>query len=86
MGDFNGDGKPDLAVANVNSSSVSILLGNGDGTFEAAGDGVGKYPESVAVGDFTGDGKPDLAVANRGVNDVSILLGNGVRTHLRRRG
>ena len=57
--------KADLAVANYGSDNVSVLLGNGDGTFQtqktyAVGDG----PTSVAVGDFNGDGKADLAVAN----------------------
>jgi len=78
VGDFNGDGKPDLAVANNSSNTVSILLGNGDGTFTpAASPATGGKPYSVAVGDFNGDGKPDLAVANYGSNTVSILLGNG---------
>jgi hypothetical protein len=77
VGDFNGDGKLDLAVANNGSNNVSILLGNGDGTFQAAVDyGAGTEPWSVAVGDFNGDGKLDLVVANEGGN-VSILLGNG---------
>ena len=78
VGDFNGDGKLDLAVANEGSGNVSILLGNGNGTFQAAVDyGAGSNPSSVAVGDFRGDGKLDLVVANDGSNNVSILLGNG---------
>ena len=78
VGDFNGDGKLDLAVANEGSDNVSILLGNGDGTFQAAVDyGAGTDPDSVAVGDFNGDGKLDLVVANDDSNNVSILLGNG---------
>src|SRR5262249_97265 len=65
FGYFNGDGIPDLAVANVFSNTVSVLLGNGDGTFQRARNfGVGVGPASVAVGDFNGDGRPDLAVAN----------------------
>src|SRR5207302_291573 len=65
VGDFNGDGKRDLAVANLDSNTVSVLLGNGDGTFRAAPTVVvGQSPFSMAVGDFNGDGKPDLAVAN----------------------
>jgi len=78
VGDFNRDGKPDLAVANDNSRNVSVLLGRGDGTFQNAvtyGAGVG--PQSVAVSDFNGDGKPDLAVANEGSGDISLLLNNG---------
>jgi hypothetical protein len=65
-------------VANSDSNNVSVLLGNGDGTFQAARNfGVGSYPLSVAVGDFNGDGVPDLAVANASSNNVSVLLGNG---------
>src|SRR4051794_40049151 len=61
VGDFNGDGKPDLATANSLSNSVSLLLGIGNGSFQAAVDfGVGRMPVSVTVGDFNGDGKPDL--------------------------
>jgi hypothetical protein len=78
VGDFNGDGIPDLAVANYGSNTVSVLLGNGDGSFQAAQNfGTGGRPTSVAVGDFNGDGIPDLAVANEGTNDVSILLNDG---------
>src|SRR5580658_1154106 len=78
VGDFNGDGKLDLAVANEGSNNISILLGMGDGTFQAAVDyGAGTAPDSVAVGDFRRDGKLDLVVANDGSNNVSILLGNG---------
>src|SRR5436190_2202574 len=75
VGDFNGDGIQDLAVANENSSNLSILLGTGTGSFGSATNfGAGPTggcqgvecngPISVAVGDFNGDGKPDLAVAN----------------------
>jgi len=78
VGDFNGDGRQDLAVANLGSDDVSILLGNGDGTFETAVNfGAGGQPISVGAEDFNGDGKPDLAVANSSSADVSILLGDG---------
>jgi hypothetical protein len=77
-GDFNGDGIPDLAVANSNGNSVTILLGKGDGTFtQAASVPTGIDPVSIAVADFNGDGKLDLAVANLNSDSVTILLGNG---------
>ncbi|MGC2422757.1 MAG: FG-GAP-like repeat-containing protein [Nitrospirota bacterium] len=86
VGDFNGDGKLDLSVTNYNDNTVSILLGNGDGTFLIFNSNTtGNYPTSVTVGDFNGDGKLDLAVANYGSNTVSILLGNGdgtFKTHV----
>jgi hypothetical protein len=78
VADFNGDGIPDLAVANLDSNNVSVLLGNGDGTFQTARNfSAGSGPFSVAVGDFTGNGVSDLAVANAGSDTVSVLLGNG---------
>jgi hypothetical protein len=85
VADFNGDGIPDLAVANSGGSvdpfgSLSILLGNGDGTFQARKSYVaGGNPFVVAVGDFNGDSIPDLVVPNfkYGAGAVSVLLGNG---------
>ncbi|HEV2350470.1 MAG TPA: FG-GAP-like repeat-containing protein [Terriglobia bacterium] len=79
VGDFNGDGKLDLAVANYWSDNVTILMGKGDGTFAPTGQSpaTGSNPLSVAVGDFNGDGKLDLAVANVLSENVTILLGNG---------
>src|SRR6185369_2682810 len=74
VGDFNGDGKLDLAVANQTTNNVSVLLGNGAGSFGAATNfAVGTLPTPVAVGDFNGDGKLDLAVANLTSKNVSIL-------------
>jgi fibronectin type 3 domain-containing protein len=76
--DLIGNGKLDLAVANYGSNSLSIVLGNGDGTFQSAVPyPVGRGPFSVITGDFDGNGKLDLAVANSGDNTVSILLGKG---------
>ena len=78
VGDFNGDGKLDLAVANFLSNDVTILLGYGDGTFtNAPSVATGSGPSSIAVGDFNGDGKTDLAVANSKSNTVSVRMGNG---------
>ncbi|MDQ2711294.1 MAG: FG-GAP-like repeat-containing protein [Acidobacteriota bacterium] len=88
VGDLNGDGIPDLAVTNANfcgaAGAVSVLLGNGDGTFQAQQKyAVGESPIAIVIGDLNGDGVPDLAVAdgsfNGGRSDdtVSILLGNG---------
>jgi hypothetical protein len=84
VGDFNGDGIPDLAVTNADDgaqpaiASVNILLGKGDGTFTLAGSfPTGIHPVGVTVGDFNGDGFQDLAVANAGDKTISILLGNG---------
>src|SRR3954454_9008094 len=80
IGDLNGDGKSDLAVANVNSGDVSVLLNTtGPGvsppTFSAATDFVvGSRPVSVVIGELNGDGKPDLAVANASSDTVSVLL------------
>lgn len=95
VGDLNNDGKPDLVVANLcapdctGNSTVGVLLGNGDGTFQLAvsydSGGIGAV--SVAIADVNGDHKPDLIVADCGevltecqptVNStVAILIGNG---------
>src|SRR3984957_5928799 len=80
VGDFNGDGIADLAVANSNSNTGSIFLGTGTGSFTqptGSPHTVGQSPFAVAVGDFNGDGHADLAVANEGSNTVTILLGDG---------
>jgi hypothetical protein len=80
-GDFNGDGKADLAIL---SDHVNIFLGNGNGTFTTAANlTTGAAPMSLAVGDFNGDGTLDLAVANTvahgGVvfDNLNIFMGNG---------
>ncbi len=85
---MNGDGKPDLLVANLvgldpsdpsySSGGVGVLLGNGDGTFKPAMtyDSGGSYPWSVATGDVNGDGKADLVLGN-GNGTAGILLGKG---------
>jgi sugar lactone lactonase YvrE len=77
-GDLNGDGIPDLIVSALNSSTLTILLGNGDGTFRSvAGPNVGVGAYSIGVGDFNGDGRLDVAVGNNTDNRLTVLLGNG---------
>jgi hypothetical protein len=83
VGDFNGDGKLDLAVADsgvftsdaITGTGVSILPGKGDGTFTAAATFPTENVTTLVAGDFNGDGKRDLAVA--GTRTLSLLLGNG---------
>ena len=76
-GDFNGDGKLDLATANFDSDNVSVLIGDGAGGFAPAVNfGAGSGPRSVTTGDFNGDGKLDMATANFGDSNVSVLLNN----------
>ncbi len=77
-GDFNGDGRKDVVVANALSNNLSILLGSGNGSLGPESRiGVGMYPNSVAIGDFNGDAAQDLVVTNFQSNDVSLLLGMG---------
>src|SRR5205823_3060431 len=79
--DFNGDGKMDLAIANNGNGSgddggISILLGNGDGTFQATNNfTVGNNPSAIAASDFNRDGRTDLVLIDR--SGVGVLLGNG---------
>jgi hypothetical protein len=76
--DFNGDGVPDLAVVNLGSSTVSILLGSSHGTFTAGTTlQLGTTPGPIAVGHFNGDGKADIAVVLPSNSTVAIFLGNG---------
>src|SRR5262245_39250325 len=86
VGDFNGDGRLDVAVAKQLSETVSVLLGHGDGTFATplvfTTSGPDFTPSSMAVGDVNGDGRPDLVVNNTGgldsvVAQLAVLLGNG---------
>ena len=78
LGDVNGDGNLDIITANFNSANVSVLLGNGNGTFSAKTDfATGTDPFAVRLGDVNGDGLLDIITANKGSNNASVLLGNG---------
>src|SRR6516162_5878655 len=79
VADLNHDIIPDLAVADFGSGDVSVLLGNGDGSFQPAHTfAAGSNPGALLVGDFNGDGVPELVVANdTNPGTVSVLLGNG---------
>jgi hypothetical protein len=77
-GDFNNDGHTDLAVANQGQSSVSVLLGNGDGSFQPPRtSGTTREPSSLVAGDLNGDGRSDLVYVDPSNGGVSVLLGNG---------
>lgn len=77
-GDFDGDGKPDVVTANSQDNTVSLLRGNGDGTFHQPLRYVaGINPQAIATGDFNGDGKPDIAIASEIALGIQIFLGNG---------
>jgi hypothetical protein len=76
--DLNADGKLDVVTTNSGTNSVSVLLGNGNGTFQAAkAFTVGLAPKGLSVTDFNGDQKMDIVTANSGSGTVSVLLGNG---------
>ncbi len=77
-GDWNGDGKPDLAVGSLFSTTITILLGNGDGTYTSVlGPTVPTDSYELTAGDFNSDGKTDLAVVSTQQNTAVILLSNG---------
>ena len=82
LGDFNNDGKLDMAVTNsgfnLATSSLSILLGKGDGRFQTQlTNPTGTDPFGLATGDFNHDGKTDIVVANQTDNTVGVFLGSG---------
>jgi uncharacterized membrane protein len=82
MGDFNGDGKLDLAVTLSETSAVSFLFGAGDGTFTVSPvtGSTGQAPVSIISSDFNGDGSPDLAIVNATDNTLSILSGQTIQS------
>jgi hypothetical protein len=78
VADLNGDFKQDIVVANFAEDNISVLLGNGDGTFrpeETYNTGLG--PNGIVLADVNGDGFPDVIVADRNANNVDVLLNNG---------
>ena len=78
--DLNVDSHPDLAVLNQSDNSVSVLLGNGDGTFTAALNSpltTGQAPSAINIADYNADGNPDIAVTDPQTNSVSVFLGLG---------
>jgi hypothetical protein len=79
VADVNGDGHPDLAIANYNNNAVAIVINRGDGTFDTEIEhATHSGPISVAVVDVNGDGKPDIVTANNGGGGtVSVLIGHG---------
>ena len=78
IGDFNLDSKPDVVTANQGSSSLSVLLGKGDGTFHAeVAAAAGSSTAAVAMADFNRDGKPDLVAVDESGGSLVVLLGNG---------
>ena len=82
IADMNGDGNPDLVIANHQSPYLRVLLGDGKGGFRLApGSPVDvhsdPHPHGVAVGDFNGDGKPDAVTDSWGKNQIELLLGDG---------
>ncbi|SFW54850.1 Repeat domain-containing protein, partial [Paenibacillus sp. UNCCL117] len=76
--DFNKDGRTDIAVADTTSHTISVRLGNGDGTFgNSAAYGSGKSPQAIVHGDVNGDGNIDLITVDRDSDSISVFLGNG---------
>ena len=83
VSDFNGDGKPDLAVTLNGANKVAIYTGKGDGTFNAeVGFATGSGPIALVAADFNGDKKPDLAIANNLSSSVTVLLNKSTTTTL----
>ena len=92
VADLNGDGKPDIVVDYGDQNIISVLLNNGDGTFQAPHDyavgvfgsgnpstfwSLANFKREMVIADFNGDGIPDIAVLNYESNDISLLLGRG---------
>jgi Bacterial Ig-like domain (group 3)/FG-GAP-like repeat len=86
VGDFNGDGFPDIVTMNgLNSGTMTVLMNKGDGTFTTLPSfaGTTDTPTSLAVGDFNGDGHLDIAIGDAFAGMLTILVGNGDGTFQR---
>lgn len=77
LGDLDGDGKPDLVIANQKPGGLAVLLNKGDGTFGAAVNYAGPSFDAIALGDLDGDGRPDLAMASSESGKIEVLLNLG---------
>jgi hypothetical protein len=82
VADMNGDGHPDIVIANHQSPYLTVLLGDGKGGFRPAPGSPfdvhsNPHPHGVAVADFNGDGKPDVVTDSWGTNQIELLLGDG---------
>ncbi len=77
VGDFNRDGKLDIATGNTTSNNIGMFLGNGNGTFNVSLVPTLNFPVSLAVGDMNGDGIPDIVNVDPNYNVVTVLLGKG---------
>ncbi len=78
VGDFNNDGRLDVAVANSGTDNIGVFFRNGNGTFSGQttfSTGSGSQPYALAIGDFNNDNQLDIAVANYGSNNLGVLLG-----------
>jgi type II secretory pathway component GspD/PulD (secretin) len=85
VGDFNGDGLPDLAIVDQGTNQVTVLQGNGDGTFKEflkSPYTVGNFPVAIASGSLNGSTGPGLAVVNQNDNTLTVLLGDGTGAFL----
>src|SRR5689334_19989834 len=88
-GDLNGDGIPDLVVANADANAVDVLLGAGDGTFTNGptrfniGGATGGSPRGIALADFDRDGNLDIVVTEYATNAWRVIYGDGKGSYTR---